>query len=70
MMVRRLTPIECLRLMAFADTHLDLDPPLSDSAKYRLCGNAVVVNKVAWIAARLKRAVEHLQQTHQSSGDD
>ena len=53
MAVRRLTPVECCRLQAFPDDWLDLDPPLSDSAKYRQVGNAVTVNVAEWIARRL-----------------
>ena len=51
--VRRLTPTETLRLMSLPDDWLDLDPPLSDSAKYRMVGNSVVVNVVEWIVRRL-----------------
>jgi hypothetical protein len=51
--VRRLTPTECLRLQGFPDDWLDLDPPLSDSAKYRMIGNAVVVFVAEWIGRRL-----------------
>lgn len=53
MQVRRLSPKECQRLQGFPDDHLDLDPPLSDSAKYRLCGNAVAVPVVSWIMQRI-----------------
>lgn len=53
MMVRRLTPTECLRLMGAPDDWLDVDPPLSDSAKYHLCGNGVVVSVAAWIGRRI-----------------
>jgi DNA (cytosine-5)-methyltransferase 1 len=51
--VRRLMPVECLRLQAFPDDWLDLDPPLSDSAKYRLIGNAVTKNVAAWLGRRV-----------------
>jgi DNA (cytosine-5)-methyltransferase 1 len=54
--VRRLTPTECLRLQAFPDDWLDLDPPLSDSAKYRMCGNAVTVNVIEWMGRRMGAA--------------
>ncbi len=53
MVVRRLTPTECCRLMALPDTWLDVEPPLSDTAKYRLLGNAVVANVAEWIGRRL-----------------
>ncbi len=56
--VRRLTPVECLRLQGFADTHLDIDPPLSDSAKYRMCGNAVTRNVAQWIGRRIITTLE------------
>lgn len=53
MMVRRLMPVECLRLQGLPDDWLDLDPPLSDSSKYRLTGNAVCRNVSEWIAHRI-----------------
>jgi DNA (cytosine-5)-methyltransferase 1 len=53
MMIRRLTPVECLRLMGAPDDYLDLNPPLSDGAKYRLCGNGVVVPVAEWVGRRL-----------------
>lgn len=48
--VRRLTPLECERLMDFPDHWTE---GLSDSARYRALGNAVVVSVVGWIARRL-----------------
>jgi DNA (cytosine-5)-methyltransferase 1 len=58
-MARRLTPTECERLQGFPDqwtaTHAD-GRPLSDTARYRLVGNAATVPVVAWIGARLLAA--------------
>lgn len=54
--VRRLMPVECLRLQGFPDDWLDLDPPLSDSAKYRMIGNAVTVTVAEWIGQRILEA--------------
>ena len=52
--VRRLLPVECLRLMALPDDWLDVPGrPLSDSAKYRMIGNSVVVTVLGWLARRL-----------------
>ena len=51
--VRRLMPIECLRLQGFPDNWLDISPELSDSAKYRLIGNSVAVPCVQWIMRRM-----------------
>jgi DNA (cytosine-5)-methyltransferase 1 len=53
MAIRRLMPVECLRLQGLPDDWLDLDPPLSDSVKYRLIGNSVARRVVEWIARRL-----------------
>lgn len=51
--VRRLMPIECLRLQGFPDNWLDISPELSDIAKYRLIGNSVAVPCVQWIMRRM-----------------
>lgn len=56
MRVRRLTPIECERLQGFPDnwTALGHDgKAISDSARYRMLGNAVTVNVAEWIGNRL-----------------
>lgn len=55
--VRRLTPRECCRLQAFPDDWLD-GLGLSDSAKYRMLGNAVCVNVAEWIGRQLMRVVK------------
>ena len=53
MVVRRLTPTECLRLQGLPDDWLDIDQPLSDSAKYRMIGNGGVTHVMEWIGRRL-----------------
>lgn len=53
MMVRRLTPVECCRLQGFPDNWLEVDPPLSDSAKYRALGNACAVPVCEWLGKRI-----------------
>jgi DNA (cytosine-5)-methyltransferase 1 len=61
MAVRRLTPRECERLMSFPDdwTHYRADgSELSDGARYRCIGNAVVSNVARWIGERLRRVLE------------
>lgn len=55
MQVRRLTPLECLRLQGFPDDWLD-DLGLSDSAKYRMIGNGVALPVVEWIAMQIRQA--------------
>jgi DNA (cytosine-5)-methyltransferase 1 len=57
MIVRRLTPRECLRLQGLPDDWLDLDPPLSDSAKYRQIGNGGAVPVMEWIGRRILKFI-------------
>jgi DNA (cytosine-5)-methyltransferase 1 len=54
--VRRLTPRECERLQGFPDGWTEQDASgkkLSDSARYRMLGNAVAVPVAEWIGRRL-----------------
>lgn len=54
--VRRLTPVECERLQGFPDGWTEFgigDKPQADSHRYKQMGNAVCVNVVEWIMARL-----------------
>lgn len=53
--VRRLTPLECERLQGFPDEWTD---NLSDSARYRVLGNAVSVPVAEWIGKRMMRTIE------------
>ena len=62
---RRLTPRECERLMGWADdwTALGIDEQgreyqLSDTARYKLCGNGVASPVAAWIGHRIKNTLE------------
>jgi site-specific DNA-cytosine methylase len=55
--VRRLTPTECERLQGFPDGWTAVEKPngqpMSDSARYRMLGNAVGVPVVEWIGRRI-----------------
>jgi DNA (cytosine-5)-methyltransferase 1 len=54
--VRRLTPRECERLQGFPDDwtrYGDDGREISDSARYRMLGNAVCLPTVEWIAQRI-----------------
>jgi len=54
--VRRITPTECERLQGFPDCWTafgDDGKPTSDSARYRMLGNAVCVPTAQWIAERI-----------------
>jgi len=58
--IRRLTPIECERLQGFPDNHTafgDYDgevKPMSNTQRYKQCGNAVTVNVVQAVAEQCK----------------
>ncbi len=57
--VRRLTPRECERLQGFPDdwTRWDADgKEISDSARYRMLGNAVTVPVARWLGERIQNS--------------
>jgi len=58
--IRRLTPIECERLQGFPDNHTAFGnydgqvKPMSNTQRYKQCGNAVTVDIVSLVAERIK----------------
>jgi DNA (cytosine-5)-methyltransferase 1 len=55
---RRLTPVECARLMGFETKKRKFHIPVSDTQAYKQFGNAVVVPVVEFIAKALKPHIE------------
>lgn len=55
--VRRLTPLECLRLQGFPDTWFD-GVNGSDSAKYKACGNSLAIPCAYDVLKRIADFVE------------
>lgn len=58
--IRRLTPIECERLQGFPDNWTKYGKEkglISDSQRYKMCGNAVTVDVVAAVAKNLKKVL-------------
>lgn len=54
--VRRLTPLECERLMGFPDNYLRIDGDKTpDGPRYKGCGNSWGVNAAAWVTGRIHR---------------
>ena len=57
--IRRLTPIECERLQGFPDNHTQYGnydgevKEMSNTQRYKQCGNAVTVDVVQAIAEKL-----------------
>lgn len=58
--VRRLTPLECERLMGLPDNYTAI-PGISDSARYRMLGNSIVRGVIRWIGGRIQAvdAISH-----------
>jgi len=58
--IRRLTPIECERLQGFPDNHTAFGnydgqvKPMSNTQRYKQCGNAVTVDVVQAVAEQCK----------------
>ena len=50
MRIRRLTPLECERLMSYPDNWTE---GLSDTQRYKTLGNGIVSNVVAEVVKRL-----------------
>jgi DNA (cytosine-5)-methyltransferase 1 len=59
--IRRLTPVECERLQGFPDNHTAFGnydgvvKPMSNTQRYKQCGNAVTVNVVTQVAEKCKK---------------
>ena len=54
--IRRLTPVECERLQGFPDNWTALgvnDEPISDTQRYKMCGNAVTTNVIQAVFERI-----------------
>lgn len=54
--VRRLTPVECERLMGFPDGWTDVPyrgKPAADGPRYQAIGNSMAVNMMRWIGRRI-----------------
>ena len=54
--IRRLTPKECERLQGFPDNWTALginDEPISDTQRYKMCGNAVTTNVIQAVFERI-----------------
>lgn len=64
MIVRRLTPIECERLMGFPDNYTQIPwkgkpaEECPDGPRYKACGNSMVVPVMRWLGERIQAAVE------------
>jgi len=57
--IRRLTPIECERLQGFPDnwTEYGISGKISDTQRYKMCGNAVTVDVVEAVANSIIKTI-------------
>lgn len=56
LVVRRLTPLECERLMGFPDNHTLVTyrkKPAADGPRYKALGNSIAIPVLRWIGSRL-----------------
>lgn len=55
LVVRRLTPLECERLMGWPDNHTaqGANGVISDSQRFKMCGNGVASPVAAWVARHI-----------------
>lgn len=61
MAVRRLTPLECERLMGQRDNYTNVShrgKPASDGPRYKALGNSMAVPVLTWIGTRIKTIIE------------
>lgn len=61
MQVRRLTPVECERLMGWADNHTlhrADGKQNADTTRYKMCGNGVASPVAAWIGQQIVKLYE------------
>lgn len=59
--VRRLTPRECERLQGWPDDHTrwaDDGKEISDSARYKMCGNGISAPVAQWLGENIVKAIE------------
>ena len=57
MIIRRLTPLECERLMGWPDDHTKYnseDKVVPDTQRYKMCGNGVASPCAKWVAEKIK----------------
>lgn len=63
LLVRRLTPRECERLMGWPDDHTLYradGKTNSDSTRYKMCGNGVASPVAEWIGRYIKQAQDRM----------
>jgi len=66
--VRRLTPVECERLMGFPDGFTNIPwrgkPTAPDGPRYKALGNSMAVNVMQWLGERINM-VESITEENQ-----
>ena len=63
LILRRLTPMECERLMGFPDDHTKYtheDKQIADTNRYKMCGNAIASPVAEWIGKELSALINRI----------
>lgn len=60
--IRRLTPMECERLMGFPDNYTKIDAKTPDAPRYKALGNSMAVNCMRWIGKRIEQVNALIKQ--------
>ena len=60
--IRRLSPLECERLMGFPDNFTNIPwkgkPSPPDGRRYKVLGNSIAVPVMRWIGRRIEKALD------------
>ena len=70
LVVRRLTPVECERLMGWPDNHTLYradGKENKDGARYKMCGNGVASPVAQWIATHIAKAQDKIDADREQS---
>jgi len=65
--VRRITPLECERLMGFEDHYTGIlykGKEAPDTLRYKALGNSMAVPVMRWIGERIQKVADDSQRTH------
>jgi DNA (cytosine-5)-methyltransferase 1 len=57
--VRKLTPLECERLMGYPDNHT-LEEGVTEYSRYRMCGNGVATPVAKWVLLGVKKYLKNI----------
>ena len=60
--VRRLTPVECERLMGFEDNYTNIPEGVADSKRYKAIGNGMAQPCADWVISQIVAAESNIEE--------